>query len=137
MPGSLVDVVLIVAASGMGEADTGSISRIVLENIKVLASGLRIDSAENQSQPSSVKAVTLQVTHQQAEKLLLVANKGKLQLVIRNTAISSLKARCRQAVAPYASKAYFSNSFLRRCLNGIRSPPVKSSVILLLRRNFM
>jgi pilus assembly protein CpaB len=55
-----------------------------LQNIKVLASGAKIDSPENQRQPSEVKAVTLQVTPEQAEKLVLAANEGKLQLVMRN-----------------------------------------------------
>lgn len=84
MPGSFVDVVVFIfAASRQGGADPGPISEIVLQNIKVLASGAKIDSPENQRQPSGVKAVTLQVTPQQAEKLVLAAIKGKLQLVMR------------------------------------------------------
>src|SRR6266511_6361574 len=85
MPGSFVDIVAIVLppAKQGGEA-TGPISKIVLQNIKVLASGPKIDSPENQREPSSVKAVTLQVTPEQAEKLVLAANEGKLQLVMRN-----------------------------------------------------
>jgi len=85
MPGSFVDVVAIVIplAQQGGEA-TGPISKIVLQNIKVLASGPKIDSPENQREPSSVKAVTLQVTPEQAEKLVLATNEGRLQLVMRN-----------------------------------------------------
>jgi Flp pilus assembly protein CpaB len=48
------------------------------------ASGAKIDSPENQRQPSEVKAVTVQVTPEQAEKLVLAANEGKLQVVMRN-----------------------------------------------------
>jgi pilus assembly protein CpaB len=81
MPGSFVDVVAIITQAG---ATNGPISKIVLQNIKVLASGAKIDSPENQRQPSEVKAVTLQVTPEQAEKLVLAANEGKLQLVMRN-----------------------------------------------------
>lgn len=81
MPGSFVDVVAVIVP----EADNqGPISKIVLQNIKVLASGPKIDSPENQREPTSVKAVTLQVTPEQAEKLVLAANQGKLQLVMRN-----------------------------------------------------
>src|SRR4030095_1928307 len=47
-------------------------------------SGAKLDSPENQRQPSEVKGVTLQVTPEQAEKLVLAANEGKLQLVMRN-----------------------------------------------------
>jgi pilus assembly protein CpaB len=62
----------------------GPISKIVLQNIRVLASGAKIDSPENQREPTTAKAVTLQVTPEQAEKLVLAANEGKLQLVMRN-----------------------------------------------------
>ncbi len=84
MPGSFVDVVAIITPLSQAGAANGPISKIVLQNIKVLASGAKIDSPENQRQPSEVKAVTLQVTPEQAEKLVLAANEGKLQLVMRN-----------------------------------------------------
>jgi pilus assembly protein CpaB len=84
MPGSFVDVVAIITPLAQVGATNGPISKIVLQNIKVLASGAKIDSPENQRQPSEVKAVTLQVTPEQAEKLVLAANEGKLQLVMRN-----------------------------------------------------
>jgi pilus assembly protein CpaB len=85
MPGSFVDVVaIIVPVVQQAGAANGPISKIVLQNIKVLASGPKIDSPENQREPSSVKGVTLQVTPEQAEKLVLAANEGKLQLVMRN-----------------------------------------------------
>jgi pilus assembly protein CpaB len=85
MPGSFVDVVaIIVPIVQQGGTASGPISKIVLQNIKVLASGAKLDSPENQREPSSVKAVTLQVTPEQAEKLVLAANEGKLQLVMRN-----------------------------------------------------
>jgi pilus assembly protein CpaB len=83
MPGSFVDIVAIILPIGPVGA-SGPISKIVLQNIKVLASGTKIDSPENQRTPSEVKAVTVQVTPEQAEKLVLAANEGKLQLVMRN-----------------------------------------------------
>src|SRR6266540_889882 len=84
MPGSFVDVVAIINPVGQTGAANGPISKIVLQNIKVLASGTKIDSPENQRQPSDVKAVTLQVTPEQAEKLVLASNGSRLQLVMRN-----------------------------------------------------
>lgn len=84
MPGSYVDVVAVILPVNQNSASQGPISKIVLQNIKILASGAKLDSPENQREPSSVKAVTLQVTPEQAEKLVLAANEGKLQLVMRN-----------------------------------------------------
>ena len=61
------------------------VSKIVLQNIKVLANGQNIDKPENQREANTVKAVTLLVTPEQAEKLALAATEGKLQLVMRNS----------------------------------------------------
>jgi len=84
MPGSFVDVVAIIVPPGAGADQKGPISKIVLQSIKVLASGPKIDTPENQRTPAEVRSVTLQVTPEQAEKLVLAANEGKLQLVMRN-----------------------------------------------------
>jgi pilus assembly protein CpaB len=85
MPGSYVDVVAVVNPQAQeGFQSQGPISKIVLQHIKVLASGAKIDSPENQREPANVKAVTLMVTPEEAEKLVLAANEGKLQLVMRN-----------------------------------------------------
>ncbi len=84
MPGSYVDVVAVIVPVTASNSTQGPISKIVLQNIKVLASGPKIDSPQDQRQPSEVKAVTLQVTPGEAEKLVLAANEGKLQLVMRN-----------------------------------------------------
>jgi len=84
MPGSYVDVVAVIVPSARQGVEAGPISKIVLQHIKVLASGAKIDSPENQREPTAVKAVTLQVTPEEAEKLVLATNEGKLQLVMRN-----------------------------------------------------
>lgn len=85
MPGSYVDVVaVIVPPAAQGVQSQGPISKIVLQHIKVLASGAKIDSPDNQREPNNAKVVTLQVTPEQAEKLSLAANEGKLQLVMRS-----------------------------------------------------
>ena len=60
------------------------ISKIVLQNIKVLANGQNIDKPKDEREANSVKAVTLQVTPEQAEKLALASSEGKLQLVMRS-----------------------------------------------------
>lgn len=84
MPGTLVDVVVVINPDeGAGRKDP--ISKIVLQNIKVLANGKNIDQPENQRDANSVKAVTLLVTPEQAEKLALAASEGRLQLVMRNS----------------------------------------------------
>jgi pilus assembly protein CpaB len=82
-PGTMVDVVVTIdPAEGASRQDP--VSKIVLQNIKVLASGQNIDKPEDEREAKSVKAVTLQVTPEQAEKLALASAEGRLQLVMRN-----------------------------------------------------
>jgi pilus assembly protein CpaB len=84
LPGTLVDIVVTITPP---DANGGEkISKIVLQNIKVLASGQNIDKPKNDREVDrSVRAVTLQVTPEQAEKLALAASEGRLQLVMRNS----------------------------------------------------
>lgn len=84
MPGTLVDVVVVIRPDD-SSASQGPISKIVLQNIKVLANGQNIDKPENQRDANSVKVVTLLVMPEQAEKLALASSEGKLQLVMRNS----------------------------------------------------
>lgn len=82
-PGTIVDVVVVINPPDKA-TNQDPISKIVLQNIKVLANGQNIDQPKDEREANSVKAVTLQVTPEQAEKLALANNEGKLQLVMRN-----------------------------------------------------
>jgi len=85
MPGTLVDIVVVITPP-KGSGNEEMISKIVLQNIKVLASGQNIDKPKNDREVErAIKAVTLQVTPEQAEKLALAQSEGKLQLVMRNS----------------------------------------------------
>jgi pilus assembly protein CpaB len=83
-PGTLVDIV-VVTSPPKTSTQQEMISKIVLQNIKVLASGQNIDKPKNEKEAERVRAVTLQVTPEQAEKLALATTEGKLQLVMRNS----------------------------------------------------
>ena len=82
-PGATVDVVVVINPPDKA-TNQDPISKIVLQNIKVLANGQNIDHPKDEREANTVKAVTLQVTPEQAEKLALASNEGKLQLVMRN-----------------------------------------------------
>jgi pilus assembly protein CpaB len=82
-PGAVVDVVVVINPADKA-TNQDPISKIVLQNIKVLANGQNIDQPKDEREANTVKAVTLQVTPDQAEKLALASNEGKLQLVMRN-----------------------------------------------------
>jgi len=82
MPGTLVDVLAVITPQNNTQ---GPISKIVLQNIKVLASGQDLDQPKNEREANSVRSVTLQVTPEQAEKLNLSASEGRLRLALRNS----------------------------------------------------
>ncbi len=84
MPGTLVDIVVVIDPPE-NSTQKDKVSKIVLQNIKVLASGQNIDKPKNEKEAERVKAVTLQVTPEQAEKLALASSEGTLQLVMRNS----------------------------------------------------
>jgi pilus assembly protein CpaB len=77
LPGDRVDVVLIRTNSEM----SGRFSDILLQNVKVLA----VDQVANERQEKAtvVKAVTLEVETDQAQKILLATDIGKLSLILR------------------------------------------------------
>jgi pilus assembly protein CpaB len=81
VPDARVDVIVTTSgASREGE----QISKIVLENIQVLAAGQIME--QKGSKPAAVSTVTLAVSPEDAEKLALASNDGRIQLVLRNFA---------------------------------------------------
>ncbi len=80
LPGDHVDIMLTRSAGG---GKGGSLlTDILLQNVKVLA--IDQDANEDRAQPAVVKAVTLEVTPVQAQKLVLAQRLGQLSLALRN-----------------------------------------------------
>jgi pilus assembly protein CpaB len=78
-----VDVLVNTTEPGAQSVGTeGSISKIVLEHILVLAAAQEV--ARDDARPKVVNAVTLEVTPEQAERIDLARSVGTLSLVLRN-----------------------------------------------------
>jgi pilus assembly protein CpaB len=77
LPGDFVDIIMI---ADEVSSRRQSYSDILLEHVKVLA----IDqiASEGEGKPTVARAVTLEVTKEQAQKILLATNVGKLSLVL-------------------------------------------------------
>ena len=77
LPGDFVDIVII---ADDGSPKRQSYSDILLEHVKVLA----IDqvASEGEGQPTVAKAVTVEVSKEQAQKILLATSIGKLSLIL-------------------------------------------------------
>ncbi|HJV64131.1 MAG TPA: Flp pilus assembly protein CpaB [Geomonas sp.] len=83
-PNDRVDVIV---TTPLPDNDKESVSKIILENIPILATGQITDQKEGK--PVVVPTVTLDLLPTDAEKLVLSASKGSLQLLLRNIADSS------------------------------------------------
>jgi len=85
MPGSHVDLILtgIPPKDVKGIRGDESASKIILENLEVLAAGQNVQQDVN-GKPQTVQDVTLLVTPQQAEKVALATGDGRIQLALRN-----------------------------------------------------
>ena len=82
LPGTTVDVAAIIKISNTSSEN--NISKIILQSIKVLASGDNLDEPEDKRDAQKARTVTLLVSPEQAEKLLLASADGRLRLVMRN-----------------------------------------------------
>ncbi len=81
-PGTMVDVLVTGAVAGQGQ--TGQITRTILENVRVLAAGQKLQQ-DQQGKPQTVPVITLLVAPEDAAKLAMASTQGKIQLALRNT----------------------------------------------------
>ena len=106
VPDTRVDVIVTMVPPGSSE----KISKVVLENMHVLAAGQIIEQKENK--PITVNTVTLSVTPDEAERLALASNDGVIQLILRNftdsdnvVTIGATKGRLLSAYRPASPSA--------------------------------
>jgi|YelNatPaOPRAMG01_1025707.scaffolds.fasta_scaffold30908_5 pilus assembly protein CpaB len=79
LPGTHVDVLVAIAA---GNGISQPFSKVVLQDVQVLAVAQEIEKRKDQ--PQLVKVVTLLVTPTEAERLALASREGTLRLAMRN-----------------------------------------------------
>src|SRR6516165_11952425 len=80
LPGTRVDVLLTGEPQGSSQTQTTT----VLENVLVLANGPRLERAANGGEAIATSVITLLVSPDDAQKLTLASNQGRIQLALRN-----------------------------------------------------
>jgi pilus assembly protein CpaB len=81
LPGTRVDVVATVNPTNQqGDVTT----KVILNDVQVLAAGTRLERDGDKNKPITVSVVTMLVDPEQAERLTLAATEGKIQLALRN-----------------------------------------------------
>jgi pilus assembly protein CpaB len=83
IPGTMVDV-LVTGHPISKDSSMGDITRTILENVRVLAAGQKVEH-DREGKPQTVAVITLLVTPDDASKLVMAANDGRIQLALRNT----------------------------------------------------
>jgi pilus assembly protein CpaB len=80
VPGTRVDVLVSL------KQNDDTITRVVVGNVQVLTAGTRFDqeSAQKEGKPIPTTVVTLLVTPEDAEKIALAADEGRIMLTLRN-----------------------------------------------------
>jgi pilus assembly protein CpaB len=76
-PGNRVDV-LVTLQQALPQTKT------VLQNVLVLATGTQLETRGNGTKPQQVRVITVEVTPEEAEKLVLAAHEGKVTMALRN-----------------------------------------------------
>jgi len=80
-PGCRVDVLVTFRPEGPGNAEDETAT--VLQDVEVLSTGERLQP-DPSGKPQKVRQVTMLLTPDDAQKLVLAANKGTVQFVLRN-----------------------------------------------------
>jgi pilus assembly protein CpaB len=87
MPGTMVDV-LVTGELQVG-TNSNSITRAILEDVRVLAAGQQVQQ-DKDGKPQTVAVVTLLVSPDQANTLTMASTEGKIHLSLRNTVDAKL-----------------------------------------------
>jgi pilus assembly protein CpaB len=81
IPGTRVDVLVILSPTQQQQDMT---AKVILTDVQVLTAGTKIERDTDAGKPIPVNVVTLLVNLEEAERLTLAANEGKIQLALRN-----------------------------------------------------
>jgi pilus assembly protein CpaB len=81
LPGTRVDVI---TTQNPTNNQSDVTSKVILSNVQVITAGTRMEQDQDKNKPVQVTVVTLLVYPEQAERLALASNEGKIQLALRN-----------------------------------------------------
>lgn len=81
-PADHVDVMVTIEPEAGKQGNT--VAKMILENVKVLAAGTQMERKGKDEEPKQVQVITVEVDVEEAEKLALASNQGRLRLALRN-----------------------------------------------------
>lgn len=131
LPGDRVDVVLIRTETRQPNGTTETYSDILVEHVKVLA----VDQLANerQEQPTVAKAVTLEATTEQAQKILLASNIGKISLILRQAGETNPSMARRVSEGDLGLREIRKDAAVPTAPTELASPPGGNAIIEIVR----
>jgi pilus assembly protein CpaB len=81
-PADRVDVMVTIEPEPNKQGHT--ISKMIMENVRVLAAGTQMERKGKDEEPVQVQVITVEVDVEEAEKLALASTQGRLRLALRN-----------------------------------------------------
>jgi pilus assembly protein CpaB len=86
VPGNRVDVLVSINPGQASGQPSESVTRVIVSNVQVLTAGTRYDQdqARQEGQPIPTSVVTLLLTPEDAERVTLAADEGRIMLTLRN-----------------------------------------------------
>jgi len=125
LPGNHVDVVTAYRDGQQTRSDT------VIQNVKVLA--VDQTAATDKNEPVVVRAVTLEVTPEDAEKLVLAEQRGTIQLALRNPVDSQMVAMREATPAPPSAAPPAPAPVVKARPRVKTGPPPESTAVTVIR----
>jgi pilus assembly protein CpaB len=119
LPGDRVDI-LLTRAGSFNDDDANAYVDVLLQGVKVLAIDQSAD--DRKDQPVVVKAVTLEVSTEQAQKLTLASTVGRLSLALRNIASGDGENTRRISVGDLSAEAPFESAEAEEVVAGPQGP---------------
>jgi pilus assembly protein CpaB len=124
LPGDRVDVLLIRGTKAAGPVET--FSDVMLQHVKVLAVDQLIN--ERQDKPTIAKAVTLEVSTEQAQKIMLATDIGKLSLILRQQGAENTGAMARRISESDLGMAEIKIAPVPAQTTGVAQPQARSNM---------
>lgn len=122
LPGDFVDIL---HTTNEGRADEKLVTRMVLQNVKVL--GIDQVSSESQTEPKVVNAVTLLVSPFDGQRLTLAQSLGHLTMLLRNDFDASL---VEESVATYKDLITIEKNRKTKIYKRVRRPKLDKVEII-------
>jgi pilus assembly protein CpaB len=121
-PGNRVDVLVTLRQSPPK-------TKTVLQNVLVLATGTQMETQGNGAKPRPVRVITVEVLPEEAEKLALAANEGRVTMALRNYANTTPTLTSGATLASLLDSYRLQGARRKASSPALQTPPIQVELI--------